>query len=225
MISSDDFALQRRNSRGGSVLKLSASALCFQCRPLASRLSLAMIIYTANLESSSGESFVRIFTLGIAVAVAATLAACDQKPKGNQTVTINGNGGNLTISGNGEHFTMKAGDGKSSVEINGAGMSANVSMPSFAPLYPGAKVTASMQAAGNDGKGGMVTFETQSGASDVIAFYKHTAAASEMTDKMDSSGGGSTMFAASDAAGKKSLEVVASEAGAGSRVQVTWSGN
>lgn len=172
-----------------------------------------------------GGHSLRILSLACAIGLTATLSACDQKPKDNQTVTINGNGGNLTISGNGQHFTMKANDGKSTFEVNGSGMSPNVDMPAFAPLYPGAKVTASMAAASKDGKGGMVAFQTSSPAADVVAFYKQKAMAYGMNDNLDSSTGGTLMFVASAKEGKQSLQVVASGASSGSTAQVTWGGN
>ena len=58
----------------------------------------------------------RLITIAVAIAAAALVAGCDQHP--SKTVKIKGRDGSVTITSNGEHATIKADDGKTTVEIN-----------------------------------------------------------------------------------------------------------
>ena len=153
------------------------------------------------------------------------LAGCGKKhEEESRHITISGKDGNVTISGNGEHFTMKSDNGKTTFEVNAGGLGANVKMPAFLPLYPGAKVQSSL--AGTDGKGGggMVMFETGARPADVIGFYKQKSAAAGFTESFNMQSGDMTTFASGAKEGKKGMQVVATKTDHGANVQVTWSG-
>src|SRR5271154_983271 len=107
--------------------------------------------------------------LSLSLCVAA--AGCGQKIGKGTTVTIPGQNGAVTVSTSGDQMTMKSADGKAMVEINSNGLG-HANLPDYAPLYPGAKVTASISGTGNDGGGAMVAFNVSAAPSDVIAFYK-----------------------------------------------------
>lgn len=158
-----------------------------------------------------------VIALGLCVA----LAGCGQKSEKEKTTTIDTNNGSVTVSGNGTHMVVKSDNGQSTVEYN-AGGNVHADMPDFAPLYPGARVTASIAGSGNTGgKGAMVTISTPDAPDAVIAFYKKHAAAAGFTDKMTMNSGDSTMYVATK--DKASLQVTASKTGDGTQVQVTWS--
>jgi len=141
-------------------------------------------------------------------AATALLAGCDQKPKEENHVSIAGKEGNVTISGNGQHMTMKADNG--------------AKMPDFAPLYPGAKVEATVTASENGG--GTVSFKTTAQPAEIIAFYKQKTGAAGLAEKLNMSSEGNLTFMAAAADGKKTVQVIAAKADTGSQVQVYWQG-
>jgi hypothetical protein len=149
------------------------------------------------------------------------LAGCDQKPKEENHVSIAGKEGNVTISGNGQHMTMKADNGKTVVEVNSNGIG-NAKMPGFAPLYPGAKVEATVTASENGG--GTVSFKTAAQPAEIIAFYKQKTGAAGLAEKLNMSSEGNLTFMAAAADGKKTVQVIAAKADTGSQVQVYWQG-
>jgi hypothetical protein len=152
------------------------------------------------------------------------LCGCDQKPDKTNHVTISGPNGSMNISGNGEHIAIKSNDGKTQFEMNSNGMTGDPGLPSFAPLYPGAKVLSTVRGTDAHSTGGLVSFDTRESPTDVVAFYKQKAAAEGLTDKMDMNQQGTLMFMAGD--DKRSLQVTSApgDGGAGSHTQVTWSG-
>ena len=118
--------------------------------------------------------------------------------------------GKLKFSATGKNGEM------ANVEIGGgAGQ-----LPSWVPVYPGAKAQGNMTARGTSddgsGEGGMVTFSTPDPRSKVTAFYQ--AKCNEMGMSLDVSqlgaaGGGMIMGASEDK--KRSLQVVVSGEGSG----------
>jgi hypothetical protein len=165
--------------------------------------------------------------LGPAILVLAAcgllLAGCDRKPE-KQSVTISGQDGKVTITGNGEHFAMKSDDGKTKVEFNVNGLGTNIRLPSFVPLYHGAKVTSSLTGTDGKGGGGMISFETNDAPANVIAFYKQQAASAGFGENFNMDSGGTMTFASSAKDGKKGMQVVAVKEEGKTRAQVTWSG-
>ncbi|MEI9933024.1 MAG: hypothetical protein WDM89_21440 [Rhizomicrobium sp.] len=105
---------------------------------------------------------------------------------GKNTVAVANNGdGHMTVTGsNGEKMEFGAG--------------AEAKMPSYLPLYPGAKVTASFTGQGKDGSAGMVSFSTSDAPEAVIAFYKQKAGAAGMADTMNMNSAGTTVYVAAN---------------------------
>jgi hypothetical protein len=166
----------------------------------------------------------RICLIALAAACL-VLAGCGKKhEEASRHITISGKDGKVTISGNGEHFTMKANDGKTTFEINAGGLGANVKLPAFLPLYPGAKVQSSLAGIDAKGGGGMIAFETGARPAEVIGFYKQKSAAAGFTESFNMQSGEMMTFASSAKEGKKGMQVVATKTEHGTSVQVTWSG-
>jgi len=160
---------------------------------------------------------------------ALALAACGKSDKDSNRVVISGKDGDVTITSNGtsngEHVTMKGADGKTSMEINAGGMGANVKLPDFVPLYPGAKVQSSVTGNGSGGAGGTYMFDTTAAPADVIAFYKSKAAAAGLAETLNLTNGQGITYVASANEGKKTIQVVAVKADNGAHVQVIWGGS
>jgi hypothetical protein len=155
----------------------------------------------------------------------AALTGCGRNRDQQHGVTINGNGGSVTVSGSGEHMTIHDASGKQTVEINSNGGSAPSNMPDYVAVYPGAKITASVAGAGNNGNGGMMVEQTSASVADVIAFYKQKSAGAGFVEAMNMNTGGTTMFTAQSSDKKKSLSVVASTSNGATQAQVTWGTN
>jgi hypothetical protein len=157
-------------------------------------------------------------------AVAALVLASCGKPE-EKTVVVNDKGDKVAVSANGNHMSMQSGDGKTSITIDSNGVT-DLKMPAFVTLFPGAKVTATVNGMGTDNTGGTVTFETSAAAADVIAFYKKDSEGAGLKEKMSMNQGGVSMFTSSSDDNKRNLEVVASagQSAGGTHAQVTWTG-
>ena len=161
-----------------------------------------------------------------AVFIAASLSVCLVVAgcgKGSEkTVVIPGKDGNVTVStsGDSQHMTINSANGTASYEINANG-GVHATMPDFAPLYPGAKVTSSIVANNPNGtRGAQVVFTVSAQPSDVIAFYKQKAGAANLAQSVDANINGTMMFEAGK--DKKSLVVSASSGNGGTQVSVIW---
>jgi hypothetical protein len=114
--------------------------------------------------------------------------------------------------------SMTVTDGKGTkVTIAGPGTTAN--MPSYAPMFPGATVEATVTA---PNQGGMVTFKTSASTQEVIAFYKKSAAGAGFKDNLDMTSGDTVTFSASNPNGSHTFNVVATKSDDGTHAQVTW---
>jgi hypothetical protein len=154
--------------------------------------------------------------LAITMIVAATgLVGCG---KTDTKTYSDGKGNNVSVSNAGDHMTITGSNGEK-VEF---GTGASAKMPSYLPLYPGAKVTASFSGQGKDGSGGMVAFHAAATPADVIAYYKQKAASAGMADTMNMDAGGTMTYMASNEKAKTTLSVTATKASDGSDGQVTW---
>jgi hypothetical protein len=94
--------------------------------------------------------------------------------------------------------------------------------PSYIPVYPGATIRSGFERNHPGGSGGTIIFETKARASDVIAFYRRTAAASAFSETASGNNGGTLSFTAQ--AGRRSIQVIAEPIAQGSHVQIFWSG-
>jgi len=156
----------------------------------------------------------RIFTV-VMIGAAIGLVGCG---KTDTKTYSDGKGNNVSVSNTGDHMTITGANGEK-VEF---GTGANAKMPSYLPLYPGAKVTASFSGQGKDGSGGMVAFHAAATPADIIAFYKQKAASAGMADTMNMDAGGTMTYMASNEKAKTTLSVSATKGSDGSDGQVTW---
>jgi hypothetical protein len=114
-------------------------------------------------------------------------------------------------------------DSKNGTKVTmGSGAGASTRTPAFAPLYPGAEVLASVNAAGA-GAGGMVSFKTKASPDEVIEYYKKAAASAGLGQTYSANVDNTQSFSASDAKTKHSMAVAASKDEQGTNVQLTWS--
>lgn len=100
-----------------------------------------------------------------------------------------------------------------------------VATPVYAPLYPGAVVTTSVVGESGVGKGGSVTYRAAATPAAVIDFYEGKVKAAGKPVTMNAEMGANVrMLTAGDSGdGKGAMQVIASPAGSGSEVQLTWS--
>lgn len=153
----------------------------------------------------------------IATAVAAvSLAGCGKKDDDGKPKVAATPGG----------YTVTTGDGAATVSTGAqAARHAASGLPDFAPLFPGAQVeNAVTSVSSDDGKteGATVTYTVAAAPDKVIAFYKQKAEAAGFKSVMDANMGAALMFAASDEASNRALQVIASGKGASTSVVVTW---
>jgi hypothetical protein len=159
----------------------------------------------------------RLFTIAVAIAAAALVAGCDQHP--SKTVKIKGKDGNVSVTSVGGQVTVKADDGKTTIEINSNSLGSQ-KLPDFAPVYPGAQVKGSVTAPTEGG--GTFSLETSDAPDKVIAFYKDKAKSAGLPEKLSMTINGSLTYMASTEDGKRTLHVIAAKTDAGSQVQVYW---
>jgi hypothetical protein len=158
----------------------------------------------------------RALILGIGLTC--LLAACDQnKQQGSVVVSQNGQ---VSVSANGEHLTVTDAKNKETVNYSSNGL-ASANLPSFVPLYPGAKVTTSVVGSGT-ANGGTIVFVTSDSPEAVIAYYKQKSAAAGFAQTANMNMGGMTMFTATADAQKKSLQVMASTQNGKTQGQIVW---
>ncbi|HTT97858.1 MAG TPA: hypothetical protein VMF58_07390 [Rhizomicrobium sp.] len=158
----------------------------------------------------------RKFVAATMMITAAGLTACGKHDtkvytdsKGNSVAMSNSGDGHMTITGsNGEKVEIGAGS--------------NAKMPSWLPLYSGAKVTASFTGQGKDGDAGMVSFHTSDAPDAVIAFYKAKAAAAGMADTMNMNNNNTLVYIAANEKAKTQLSVSATKGSDGTDAQVNW---
>lgn len=100
-----------------------------------------------------------------------------------------------------------------------------VATPAFAPLYPGATVTTSVVGESGVGKGGSVVYRVKASPAAVIGFYEGKVKAAGKPVTMNAEMGANVrMLTAGDSGtGKGAVQVIASPAGSGTEVQLTWS--
>jgi len=150
-----------------------------------------------------------------ACVLAVSLAACGKKEDSGKPVVAVAPGG-VTVKGNDGTATITTG--------GGAAVAAAANLPDYAPLYPGASVEMSAASAPGDESsvGGTVTYMTNATPQQVVDFYKQKSAAKGVPAKMNANMGAALMFAAADDSGARSVQVIATPAGTGTNVAVTW---
>lgn len=102
---------------------------------------------------------------------------------------------------------------------------ARVVTPDYAPLYPGAVVSSSVIGESGVGPGGSVSYRADAPPATVIAFYEGRLKSINKPISMKQDMGGDVhMLTAGDSGdGKGAVQVIASPAGKGAEVQLTWS--
>jgi hypothetical protein len=123
----------------------------------------------------------RVFLMTGALALA--LAGCGKSETERKVVMTDaaGNSTTATVKSDGEATTIKSEDGTLTVNTGGD----KTAFPSFAPQYPGSKVTSVMTASGEQGKSGQVIgMETSDDPARVLAFYEEKLKAANMPVKM-----------------------------------------
>ncbi len=100
-----------------------------------------------------------------------------------------------------------------------------VATPPYAPIYPGATVITSVIGESGVGKGGTVTYRVSASPAAVIGFYeqKVKAAGKPVTMNAEMSPTVRMLTAGDSGDGKGAMQVIASGAGGGTEVQLTWS--
>lgn len=100
-----------------------------------------------------------------------------------------------------------------------------VATPAYAPLYPGAVVSTSVVGESGVGMGGSVVYKVNATPAAVIGFYEGKVKAAGKPVTMNAEMGANVrMLTAGDSGdGKGAVQVIASPAGDGSEVQLTWS--
>jgi hypothetical protein len=102
---------------------------------------------------------------------------------------------------------------------------ARVATPAYAPLYPGAVVSSSVIGESGVGPGGSVSYRANASPAAVIAFYEdRLKSISKPISMKQDMGGDVHMLTAGDSGdGKGAVQIIASPAGKGAEVQLTWS--
>jgi hypothetical protein len=150
------------------------------------------------------------------IVTAAGLAGCGK----SETKVYSNGKDSMSVSQSGDHMTVTGSNGEK-VEFGG-GASATAKLPSYLPLYPGAKVTTSFTGSGKDGSGGMVAFQVAAGTADVVNFYKQKTTAAGMAQTMSAEMGETTTYVAANDKTKQTVSVSATKGGDGTTVQLTW---
>jgi hypothetical protein len=170
------------------------------------------------------------------LAAGVLLAGCDNKP--NKSVSIKGgDGSSVSFSAGDNGVILHASDGKSSVDINTAGLGSAAKLPDFLSLYPGGKVMLSVMGADaansvgakdDDTKnGGIVAFRADAAPSAVIAFYKARAEAAGFAENRDRERehekDDAIAYAADDNSNGEHFKVVVEKKSDGTNVVLAWS--
>lgn len=113
----------------------------------------------------------------IALATIVLLAACSNAEE--HTVTDPDSGESVTLR---------------TAEDPDAGIAPPANLPDFAPVFPGATVTASVTGSPEEAKG-MVSFTTSGSADEVIAFYRDKAGAAGLAEQAEMNMSGTRILA------------------------------
>jgi hypothetical protein len=126
-------------------------------------------------------------------------------------------GEKVEYDSSGKSVTVKTPDG--SVYVGGEGVKLPEDFPKDIPVYPGAKLSASVSAAQTGTSGHMVTFATADAPEKVAAFYKGKFSTWQTAMEMASGGGKVLLLRTPDE--KRSLTVVANPANGLTTVTLT----
>jgi hypothetical protein len=102
-----------------------------------------------------------------------------------------------------------------------AAATADLGLPDFAPIYPGAEVVSSIVSEDARSRGGMITYRTDASPEAVVAFHRR--AASGLPGAAEAGEGATRSFGAGELDGSRSVQVVATPVGSSTSVQLSWS--
>ena len=156
----------------------------------------------------------RLSLIATAGLVALSLAGCGKKPESAAAVATAPGAPAI-------NYTVKGANGETAHFATGAAV--NVNLPSYAPLYPGAVVDASMTGSGGSGAGGTVMFHTGAKPADIIAFYQAKATTAGLGKTFASQSGDAQTFTAGKEGGNEGLQIVASPSNGSTAVEIIWS--
>ena len=165
----------------------------------------------------------------IATAVAAvSLAACGKKQETSATtVTTSGSGYSVTTR-DGDTVTTQVAVPAPPPPENAPGAPpapaappVPLTTPAYAPLYPGATLKATSTTVANGHQVGSVTYLTSASPQTVIDFYMPKVTAAGFTGSAMNIGVGQ-MYAATDTAHQRTLQVIATAEKAGTAVVLSW---
>lgn len=147
----------------------------------------------------------------------------DPKTGEKTKISVDGQGDNKTI-------TVNTKDGAGTISVAQEG-EAPKNLPSYVPLYPGAKYLGSFAAASKNSSeggpvaGGMVSFTTTDPSAKVLAFYKEAFSKAGMTEQASGDMGGMSMVSFSKGDNEQEgAQVMATPASTGgTQVQVMYS--
>ena len=163
----------------------------------------------------------------IATTVAASLAACGKtEDKAPAPVTTSQNGFTVTTR-EGDTVTSLVAVPAPPPVAPGApaappAPALRITTPDYAPLYPGATVKASNTTTANDHQVGSVTYITSALPQTVIDFYKPRVTAAGFTTSADANIGVGLMYAATNTANARTLQVIATAEKSGTAVVLSW---
>jgi hypothetical protein len=155
--------------------------------------------------------------------MAAALASCGREPQHEPQAKR----GDTVIADTGWQYRLRGANGRNDsgsppvgiMSFNGA---KTFEPPSYLPVYPGANIRSGFARNRVGGSGGSIIFETNATPSDVIAYYRRTAAASGFAESGSEENGGTLTFSAE--AGRRTIQVIAQPIAQGTHVQIFWSG-
>lgn len=136
----------------------------------------------------------------LVIAAAGLLAACGSSEK---STTIGG----ATFSTDGDKGSARITTSEGTLKTSEGAAAASVTMPDFAPRYPGASISAVLESESGGKKTKMVTFATADPVEKVFAFYKTALTSKGWKLKQSLSGGEGGQSVAMGGAEKDGREV------------------
>lgn len=165
-----------------------------------------------------------------ALIICASLTACSETP--SETEVASGSFTDEAAAGSADYQVTKADhDNSGAMELSSANATnppdgaEGARMPSGFTLYPGAKMGEGLSSVGQDGGGGMATFEVAAKSKDVVEFYRKQVQANGMRVTKDGKSGIVHMLnGANGNSDTKTISFQISPNGSGTKAQIIYSG-
>ena len=152
------------------------------------------------------------------VALSAGLAACGGERSGT-IETGDGDTAEYSIDQDGTETTttVETADGKMTIQTGEGG---DVALPEGFTVYPGAKVTSNMSVDGGDGKGTMITMQSDASPEDMVAHYRKQAVAAGYKISMEMNNDSNRIIAGETSSGEGGFTFSAGPSGDGTAAQL-----